>query len=117
MKEYYVLLSGFVLMIGISAYFYRQLSRQPTLRVVIFLPLTGERAPEVTLRQTFFALTRLPYALSVTVVLLGGEESDELCRQREAFMHRYPAVDFVDAVSQPAWAGTEEEILNLLLHR
>ncbi len=98
MEEVLIPLLLIGLMIGISAWLIHSISRQPSVRVVVLLSLTGPDAPEVTLRQAFSTLAGLPYSPTVTVALLEEGEMDEICLQRQALQRRYPEIDFVTAV-------------------
>ena len=69
MLRYLAPLLLIALMGALSVFFLHILSRRPTIRTILLLPLGPDVAAELMLRESLHALSRLPCTVELTVAL------------------------------------------------
>lgn len=97
MPNYLAPLILIALMAALSVFFLHILSRQPTVRTVVLLPVGGGVAAELMLRESVAALSRLSCEVELAVVLHGAEADPQTLQCLSLMQQDYPFLTFVSA--------------------
>ena len=95
MADYLAPLLIIALMVALSFFFLHILTKRPTIRTVVLLPVGEGMATELMLRESLTALSHLSCSVEVTVALLDTGTDEDAARRIRLMEHDYPTLSFV----------------------
>lgn len=95
MLRYLAPLLLIALMGALSVFFLHILSRRPTIRTILLLPLGPDVAAELMLRESLHALSRLPCTVELTVALHDTSADRQALERISILQQEYPFLTVV----------------------